>query len=204
MGSDIQRTILLVFFGFSLFLLWNNWQVYNGKPPMFGPAPAPKTVDAPAVAPSAPVPDAIPSSSAVPSSASVPQGSSATPNPAATAVDATPGAPTLKPVVVQTDLTRTSIDPTGAVVARVELLRQPVAPDWTASGLVGLVTGKRHDADATTVLLEVGPNRFYVAQSGIIGGEFPNHRTPFKFVEGPTELREGQDHLDVRFAAEAG
>ena len=77
-------------------------------------------------------------------------------------------------------------------------------PDWTASGLIGLVTGRHHDADATSVLLEVGPNRYYVAQSGIIGGDFPNHRTPFKFVEGPTEFAAGKDQLDVRFVAEAG
>ena len=43
-----------------------------------------------------------------------------------------------------------------------------------------------------------------MAQSGIIGGDFPNHRTPFKFVDGPTELKPGQDQLDVRFVAETG
>ncbi|MBC8118393.1 MAG: membrane protein insertase YidC [Burkholderiaceae bacterium] len=199
MGTDIQRTILLVFFGFSLFLLWNNWQVHNGKPPMFGSAPVPKAVTPPAAAPSAAVPDAVPGQAAA-----VPQAPLPTASAPAAAVDATPGVSTSKPIVVQTDLIRASIDPIGAVVARVDLLKQPVAPDWTASGLIGLVTGKRHDADATTVLLEVGPTRFYVAQSGVIGGDFPNHRTAFKFVDGPTEFGPGQDHLDVRFVAEAG
>ena len=103
----------------------------------------------------------------------------------------TPAAGQSTPVVIETDLIRASIDPLGAVVSRVELLDQPVAPDWTASGLIGLVTGKRHDPNATTVLLEVGPNRVYVAQSGIVGGDFPNHRTPFKVI-GPTQLPEGR------------
>ncbi|HYM47266.1 MAG TPA: membrane protein insertase YidC [Burkholderiaceae bacterium] len=198
MGTDIQRTILLVIFGFSLFLLWDRWQVYNGRPAMFGTAPTPQQA-APAPTPATVV------TATPPSSAGVPQvPSPAVPTPAA--VDATPvsRASGVAPLVIQTDLLRASIDPLGAVVSRVELLQQAVAPDWTASGLIGLVTGKKHDPNATTVLLDVAPNRVYVAQSGIIGGDFPNHRTPFAFVGGPTELAPGQDRLDVRFSAESG
>ncbi|MEP6607599.1 MAG: membrane protein insertase YidC [Burkholderiaceae bacterium] len=198
MGSDIQRTILLGIFGFSLFLLWNNWQIYNGRAPLFGSAPAPKVA---VVQPAAQPPGA---ASGLPSATTVPQASAPAAVPAPAALDADPAAGSAPPVVVETDLIRASIDPLGAVVSRVELLQQPVAPDWTASGLVGLVTGKRHDANATTVLFEVGPHRVYVAQSGIIGGDFPNHRTPFKFVDGPTQLRSDQDQLDLRFVAESG
>ena len=43
MSTDIQRTILLVIFGFSLFMLWDRWQIYNGRAPMFGPAPVSQT-----------------------------------------------------------------------------------------------------------------------------------------------------------------
>jgi hypothetical protein len=32
MGTDFQRTVLWVFFGMSLFLLWDRWLVYSGKP----------------------------------------------------------------------------------------------------------------------------------------------------------------------------
>ncbi len=35
--NDIKRTILWVIFGFSMVLLWDQWQVYNGKKPMFFP-----------------------------------------------------------------------------------------------------------------------------------------------------------------------
>ncbi|MDQ3215845.1 MAG: membrane protein insertase YidC [Pseudomonadota bacterium] len=196
MGTDIQRTILLVFFGFSLFLLWNNWQVYNGRAPMFGSVPASKTASPPA----APTPAA---ANAVPGQ-SVPQALPSSPIPAQASVAATPALTNTIPVVVQTDLLRVSIDPIGAVVSRVELLAQPAAADWTVGGLIGLVTGKRRDPDATSVLFEVGPNRFYVAQSGVIGGDFPNHYTPFRFVDGPTEFKAGQDQLDIRFIAESG
>jgi YidC/Oxa1 family membrane protein insertase len=50
MGTDFQRTILWVFFGMSLFLLWDRWLVHTGKPSMFGTATAPQ-VSAPAASP---------------------------------------------------------------------------------------------------------------------------------------------------------
>ncbi len=196
MGTDIRRSLLLAFFGLSLFLLWDRWQVYNGKPALFGTAPTPQAT-APASPTGAPT-------ATVPSSAAVPQASAPAVAPSVIDATPTPKLPSAAPVVVQTDLMRASISPLGAVVSRVELLKQPVAPDWTASGLIGLVTGRKHDRDATTVLLDVGPSRVYVAQSGIVGGDFPNHRTPFTFAGGQTELASGQDRLDVRFSAENG
>src|SRR3546814_3406137 len=33
---DIRRTVLWMIFSLSLLLLWNNWQVHNGKPSLFG------------------------------------------------------------------------------------------------------------------------------------------------------------------------
>jgi YidC/Oxa1 family membrane protein insertase len=42
---DIRRTILWMILSFSLLLLWNNWQTYNGKPSMFGPSQTSQTVD---------------------------------------------------------------------------------------------------------------------------------------------------------------
>jgi len=198
MSTDIQRTILLVIFGFTLFMLWDRWQIYNGRAPMFGPAPAPQT------APPQPVAVTPPASSRAADGVPTPKASASSAVPSAAPPDAAPAAAKSPPVVIETDLLRASIDPLGAVVSRVELLKHPTAPDWTASGLIGLVTGKRHDPNATTVLLDVGPNRVYVAQSGIVGGEFPNHRTPFKALDGPGALKPGQDQIDVRFSAESG
>jgi YidC/Oxa1 family membrane protein insertase len=217
MGTDFQRTVLWVFFGMSLFLLWDRWLVYNGKPSMFGTTPPPATAPAdapatapatapaapqaaapttpPATAPSAAVPPAPPAAGAGPSAAA----------PAAVPAQA-PAAAQAKaePVIVQTDVLKVAIDPDGAVVTRTELVRERVAPDWTASGLIGLVTGKTHDPNQHMVLLEVSPSRVYVAQTGVVGGSFPNHRTPFTAVVGPRELAAGQDSVAVRFVAESG
>ena len=199
MSTDIQRTILLVIFGFSLFMLWDRWQIYNGRAPMFGPAPVSQTATTQqgSAAPAASVsraPDGVP----------VPQAAAPSAVPSVVPTDTPPTTAKAPAVVVETDLIRASIDPVGAVVSHVELLGQAVAPDWTASGVIGLVTGRRHEPKATTVLLDVGPNRVYVAQSGVVGGEFPNHRTPFKPLDGSTALKEGQDRVDVRFSAESG
>jgi YidC/Oxa1 family membrane protein insertase len=51
--NDIRRTILWVIFGFSLVLLWDQWQVFNGNKPTFLPSSKPAAV---ATAPAAPRP----------------------------------------------------------------------------------------------------------------------------------------------------
>jgi YidC/Oxa1 family membrane protein insertase len=207
MGTDFQRTVLWVFFGMSLFLLWDRWLVHTGKPSLFGTTPTPPAVTAPAEGsrPATPPAAADAAPGAVPT-APAPSATGPAAAPAAVPAQGPAAATATKapPVVIQTDLLKVSIDPEGAVLSRAELLKQNVAPDWTASGLLGLVTGKKHDADQHTVLLEVSPSRVYVAQSGVVGGNFPNHRTPFTRVEGPRELAAGQDSLPVRFVSEGG
>ena len=47
---DIRRTVLWMIFSFSLLLLWNNWQIHNGKPSLFGVPPAASTTESPAAA----------------------------------------------------------------------------------------------------------------------------------------------------------
>ena len=200
MSTDIQRTILLVIFGFSLFMLWDRWQIYNGRAPMFGPAPVSQTATP---QPQASPPPAV-SANQPPDGVPVPQAATPSAVPSVVPTDTPPTTAKAPAVVVETDLIRVSIDSLGAVVSHVELLGQAVAPDWTASGVIGLVTGRRHEPKATTVLLDVGPNRVYVAQSGVVGGDFPNHRTLFKPLDGSTALKEGQDQVAVRFSAESG
>ena len=39
--NDIRRSILWVIFGFSLVLLWDQWQIHNGKPATFFPGSKP-------------------------------------------------------------------------------------------------------------------------------------------------------------------
>ena len=44
--NDIRRTILWVIFGFSMVLLWDQWQVHNGHKATFFPTAAKPTVAA--------------------------------------------------------------------------------------------------------------------------------------------------------------
>jgi YidC/Oxa1 family membrane protein insertase len=205
MGTDFRRTILWVFFGMSLFLLWDRWLIHTGKPSMFGPTPTQPATQLPAAPEQPPgaTPDAVPS-------APVAQSPAVPPVPAASAVPsqapAVGAAPAAKapPVVIRTDRLDVRLDPEGAVLTRAELRQDRVAPDWTASGLLGLVTGKSHDKDKRVVLLDVSPVRVYTTQTGVVGGSFPNHRTPFTVVDGPREFASGQDTLPVTFVAESG
>ena len=81
-----------------------------------------------------------------------------------------------------------------------------MAPDWTASGLVGLVTGKKHDPNRPVVLLEVTRSACTSRKVGVVGGDaaLPNHRTPFAVLDGPRTLEAGKDALDVTLVAEGG
>jgi YidC/Oxa1 family membrane protein insertase len=205
MGTDFQRTLLWVLFGMSLFMLWDRWLIHTGRPSMFGASPPAQTAPAPPASPAAPrdaAPTEIPQPAAPAAAPAVPQATAPT-------VPAVPGAPPAlapsegraPPVLIETDLVRASIDPEGAVLSRVELLQQRVAPDWTARGVVGLVTRRKHDPHARVVLLDVSPTRVYVAQTGVVGGDFPNHRTPYRLTDGPKRVG---DAFEVAFTAERG
>jgi YidC/Oxa1 family membrane protein insertase len=201
---DIQRTILWGIFAMSLLFLWDKWQVSQGRPSMLGgilPV-AERKVDAPP----APTPPtgvgAVPAAPAAPGTAASATGAA----PAATVAPAQ-AVPATERVHIETDMVRAEIDPTGAVLAHVELLKQQVAPDWTASGIVGLFTGKKQDRDAHIVLLEWNNTRVYLARTGLTGpgaARFPNHLTPFTRLDGPTTLAPDQQALEVKFAAEGG
>ena len=207
---DIQRTILWVVFGMSILFLWDAWQKSQGKQPMFGPPTVEKKVEPPSAVKAADTP---PVAAAPSRDASVPQPVVSKPAASAPAV----AVPSAGPVAgrgerlrFETDVMRVDIDTMGAVLSRVELVNQKVTPDWTANGIVGVVTGKKQDTEARVVLLEETPNRTYLAQSGLIGapegaaGGFPTHRTEWKLLEGPRSLAAGQDTLTVKFAAESG
>lgn len=202
---DIQRTFLWVIFGLSLLFLWDNWQKSQGKPALFSAPPAAeKKLDSnQAVTPTPQTPDGPAASEA---------GVPAAPTKAQSATTALPSAEPVttagERVRVETDMVRVEFDSVGAVMSRVELRTQTVAPDWTANGLLALVTGKRQDANANVVLLEVNPSRTYLAQSGLIGAPegatFPTHRTPWRIVPGPRTLDADANSLAVRFEAETG
>jgi YidC/Oxa1 family membrane protein insertase len=173
--NDIRRTILWVIFGFSMVLLWDQWQIANGQKPTFFPStPVAPTATAPAG------PSSVPAST-LPSS-TVP----ATPGAAATAgavppTGAAAPAATSERITVTTDLLRLTFDTAGGSLVRTEFLKQ-VADNKTS----------------TFVLLDDGPGTKYVAESGLIGGDFPTHKTVMN-ISGERELKDGANELVVRF-----
>lgn len=167
--TDIRRTILWVIFGFTLVLLWDKWQIYNGRHPTFFPDPARKA--ATAQAPAAP-------SSLPGASSSAAQAGTA---PGAVPASAASGAATSERIIVTTDVMRLTFDSAGGSLIRTELLQEPGD------------NGQGH-----VVLLNEEPGHTYVAESGLIGGDFPNHKTVMTF-SGDTQLKDGQDHIVVRF-----
>ena len=176
--NDIRRTILWVIFGFSMVLLWDKWQIQNGQKGTFllGTKPA-VTATAPAVVPAA---SSVPAASTVPSTAApAPAGAAASSVPG-TAAPATVGAPR-EQVAVSTDLMRLTFDTEGGTIVKSEFLKH--AAD---------------DKTGTFVLLEQNANRVYVAQSGLIGGSFPTHKTPMT-VSGDRELKAGASALTLVF-----
>ncbi|WP_440106011.1 membrane protein insertase YidC [Acidovorax sp. BL-A-41-H1] len=179
--NDIRRTILWVIFGFSMVLLWDKWQLHNGNKATFFPT-------TPAVtAPAANAP-----ASGAAGAASVPSASSASvPAPAAVAAaagaSAVPGqaAPAAKRerVEVKTDLYRLTFDTEGGSLVHAELLQHIDMADKTRNFL----------------LLDESAQRVYVAQTGLVGGTFPTHKTAMTAVPGPRELKDGEDSISIRF-----
>ncbi len=70
--NDIRRTILWVIFGFSLVLLWDNWQVYNGHKATFFPGPAKPAAVTTAPAPASSVPVGVVSPNSIAGAAQLP------------------------------------------------------------------------------------------------------------------------------------
>jgi YidC/Oxa1 family membrane protein insertase len=172
--NDIRRTVLWVVFGFSLVLLWDKWQIHNGQKGMFllGSKPA-VTAPAPAAA-SGPAASSVPAPAATPVGAATP---SAVPGPDVPSAAAAPR----ERVTASTDLLRLTFDTEGGTIVKSEFLKQ--AGD---------------DKTGSFVLLEQNADRVYVAQSGLIGGAFPTHKTPMT-VTGDRELKAGADSLALRF-----
>jgi YidC/Oxa1 family membrane protein insertase len=175
--NDIRRTILWVIFGFSMVLLWDQWQLYNGKKATFFPKPqvtAQASADASAPAPAA----STPASGGVPVASSV---VTATPGQVPTSSPTTSAAPREK-IAVETDVFKLSFDTEGGSLVRAEFPKH----------------GDMVDPLKNMVLMDQSSSRVYLAQTGLIGGDFPTHKAPMTF-SGERSLKDGQNELTVRF-----
>ena len=175
--NDIRRTILWVIFGFSMVMLWDQWQVYNGNKATFFPSPA-KTA-ASAAAPASAVtglPTAITTTTAATGTAAMAQATGASAG--APAVAAAPR----ERIEVITDVLKLTFDTQGGTIIRSEFLKH----------------ADLNDTQKATVLLDESRDRVYVAQTGLIGGAFPNHKTPMSF-SGERVLKDGANELVLKF-----
>lgn len=178
---DIRRTILWMIFSFSLLLLWNNWQVHNGKPSLFGGTPPATQTAGQAQTPAAPADTSVPTAPAgtpgaptAATGATVPEG---TDKPASTS----------EQVHVKTDVFDLTFDTTGAQLVKAELLKY-AGPEGSTGPMV---------------LLDNSASLVYLAQSGVIGApagaSYPTHLTPFKLVSKDVS----GDALNVVFESES-
>ena len=172
--NDIRRTILWVIFGFSMVLLWDKWQIHNGKKPTFFPSP--QTVSEPAAADVKPADVSVPQPAAAASAGDVPGAANAAAQPA---VAVTPR----QDVIVGSDVMRLTFDSEGGTLKASELLKYSDTVD---------------DKKLMQVF-EENAKRVYLGQTGLIGGNFPTHKTPMTVMPGERELKDGQDSVQVRF-----
>ena len=178
--NDIRRTILWVIFGFSMVLLWDQWQVYNGnKATFFGGMQRPAATASAPVGAASSVPGGVPSSTvaAAQSPATPPTGAASLPPAVA------PAAPRER-ITVSTDVMRVTFDTEGGSLIRTEFLKH-----------------QADDKKETFVLLDESAGRTYVAQSGLIGGDFPTHKAPMTF-SGDKVLKDGMNELVLKFASQ--
>jgi YidC/Oxa1 family membrane protein insertase len=118
-------------------------------------------------------------------SAAAPGTSGALPTPAAGAVLAPEGAPApvAQRIEAATDVLQLTFNSEGGSLIGATLLKH-------ASQQLG---------SEPLRLMAQNEKHTYVAQTGLIGGSFPTHKSPMTLVPGPTTLADGQDELTLRF-----
>ncbi|MEW6704872.1 MAG: membrane protein insertase YidC [Pseudomonadota bacterium] len=176
--NDIRRTMLWVVFASSLLFLWDAWNTQNGQPSLFSfgaPRPAATAASAGPAGPGASAQLPTPSSTGAPATM------------AAAAPTATPAAAAAgEPITVTTDLYKATFDTRGGDLVRLELLKQ----------LDDL------DAKRNVVLFDRSPQRFYVAQTGLVSAavpQLPNHQTLMVAKPGERTLQPEAKQLRLVF-----
>lgn len=183
--NDIRRTILWVIFGFSLVLLWDQWQVHNGNKPTFFPTAATKSA--------ASAPANVPASGAVPGApasavASAPGAAPASTGDLPGSADAQAVQASREKVELTTDVLKLTFDSAGGSLVRAEMLKHEDSQN------------KGHNV----VLLDESKDRVYLAQSGLVpgagtGASVPNQFTNMAVAPGDRALKDGVNQLVLRF-----
>ena len=170
--NDIRRTILWVIFGFSMVLLWDQWQVFNGHKATFFPTSASTAAKAPGASAAL----ALPSSPASVTPGAVPA-----------------GAPSIAPaaakerVVVDTDVLSLTFDSEGGTLVH-SVFKKYKDQAHKDQNFVLLDESADRVYVAQTGL---------IASSA--GSALPTHKTLMTVVPGERTLQDGQNELQVRF-----
>ena len=176
--TDMRRTLLWGVFIVSLFMLYDGWNKYNGRPSLFERPVA----SVPAPAPVGPAGSAVPTPT-IPAPTTTASPTPGAPTVAAPAAEA--NAPTQR-VTITTDVIKATLDTRGGDLVRVELLGQ----------------ADEHDPTKNVVLLDQSSERLYKAQSGLIaaqgGTALPNHTTPMTLLPGERALQPGSNELQIK------
>jgi YidC/Oxa1 family membrane protein insertase len=175
---DIKRGLLWMVFLFSLLTLWSQWNIYNGKPPLFGPQPPS------AAAPNASAAASAPATAATPAAANGIAGATATASPAEPPFKA-------EDVTVTTDVFKATFDTAGAKLKRLELLQyQETKAEW----LGDVVMDKFHNVPEpaqrpNVVIFDNTAERTYLAETGLADAGLPG-------IDSGYTVRPGSRTLD--------
>ncbi len=171
--NDIRRTILWVVFGFSVIMLWDQWQIHNGKKPTFFPSVNPVATNVatqtPNTPPTAVVQESMPS---LPS-----ETNNATTHDTASALE------------IETDVLKLRFDHLGANVTRAELIQHKDAHHQD-SNVVLMDNSKERVYLAQTGLV-----------GAPVGTAWPTHKTAMRLVS-PSRFKDGEDSLVLRFESD--
>lgn len=136
----------------------------------------------PAPAPSAQPALATPTPTLPPASGTA---AATTARPTAPAAAGAPAAGSHSPIVVRTDVLVAEIDPVGGVLRKLELTRHR----------------DKVDRSKNFVLFQQSANQTYVAQSGLIGNDLPNHTTVYQASANSHQLHDDSDEIAVNLSA---
>ncbi|MBS7808750.1 membrane protein insertase YidC [Variovorax sp. PCZ-1] len=188
--NDIRRSILWAVFAFSLVMLWDAWQVHNGRAATFFPKPKPAATAAnPATSLATPAAGASAAAVPAPSAAATPAGT------AQSAPAQAPISTTGQTWEVSTDVLKLTFASEGGNIVRAELLKHRELD----------AKKDKLDPNKNVVLLDRSTGRAYEAQSGLLGmnGQpaLPSHLAAMSF-SGDKALKDGQNELTLKFESQ--
>ncbi len=168
---DLHKFLLYAALGLVLMMLWQNWTVYQASK-----NPPPEQIADTAGTPGVPTANKkeIPSAPEAVSQAST--------EPETPTIKASPE-PSSEAIVVKTDLLQAEIDTLGGTLRHLELLKHPVSVD---------------DPDDPFVLMDNSEDILYIAEGGLIAGDYPNHQTQFQAQHLRYELTDGMDQISAK------